>query len=83
MCMVCFLCDQFMSGAQNREVTISLSNTNIELPQKENCDDEQEFQAQTNFVHLVRLTKILASVMSVIASGPCQPIQNCKFIINQ
>ncbi|GBC04273.1 hypothetical protein RclHR1_05590028 [Rhizophagus clarus] len=73
---VCFLCDQFMSGAQGREVVISLSNTDIELPHKDDYDDEQEFQVQTEFVHLVRLTKILASVMLVIAPvGAGSPLQ--------
>ena len=56
-----------MSGAQGREYVISLSNTDIELPRKEDYEDEQELQIQTDFVHLVRLTKILASVMSIIA----------------
>ncbi|CAG8663581.1 11915_t:CDS:2 [Funneliformis caledonium] len=64
---ICFLCDQFMSGAQGREVVISLSNTDIELPRKEDYEDEQELQIQTDFVHFVRLAKILANVMSVIA----------------
>lgn len=74
---ICFMCDQFMSSAQGRDVAISLSNTDIELPQKEDYDgDEQEFQIQTEFVHLVRITKILASVMSVIApAGAGAPMQ--------
>ncbi|CAB4400447.1 hypothetical protein RhiirA1_410105 [Rhizophagus irregularis] len=73
---ICFLFDQFMSGAQGRDVVISLSNTDIELPHKDDYDDEQEFQVQTEFVHLVRLTKILASVMSVIApAGAGAPLQ--------
>ncbi|RIA91492.1 fungal-specific transcription factor domain-containing protein [Glomus cerebriforme] len=73
---VCFLCDQFMSGAQGRDVVISLSNTDIELPHKDDYEEEQEFQVQTEFVHLVRLTKILASVMSVIAPvGAGTPLQ--------
>jgi hypothetical protein len=73
---ICFMCDQFMSSAQGRDVIISLSNTDIELPQKEDYDDEQEFRIQTEFVHLVRLTKILASVMSVISpAGAGAPLQ--------
>nr|CAG8508457.1 14848_t:CDS:2 [Entrophospora candida] len=63
----CFLFDQFMSGAQGRNAIVSLSNADIELPRKEHYDDEQEFQLQTDFIHLVRLTKILASVMSFIS----------------
>ena len=34
MWQICFLCDQFMSDAQGREVVISLSNTDIEFPQR-------------------------------------------------
>ncbi|CAG8477911.1 11316_t:CDS:2 [Diversispora eburnea] len=64
---VCFLCDQFMSGAQGREIAITLSNTDIELPKKEDYGDAQELQIQTDFVHIVRLTKILSSVMPVIS----------------
>ncbi|CAJ0768782.1 6939_t:CDS:2 [Entrophospora sp. SA101] len=72
----CFLFDQFMSGAQGRSAIVSLSNADIELPRKEHYDDEQEFQLQTDFIHLVRLTKILASVMSFIspAGSGCSPI---------
>ncbi|CAG8609545.1 8155_t:CDS:2 [Ambispora leptoticha] len=66
---ICFLCDQFMSGAQGRDVVISLSNTDIDLPLKDDYLDEEELQIQTDFVHLVRLTKILSSVMSVISSA--------------
>ncbi|CAG8505394.1 10052_t:CDS:2 [Ambispora gerdemannii] len=66
---ICFLCDQLMSGTQGRDVVISLSNADIELPSKADYEDEEELQIQTDFVHLVRLTKILSSVMSVIASA--------------
>ncbi|CAG8639761.1 10143_t:CDS:2, partial [Paraglomus occultum] len=74
---VCFLCDQFMSGAQGRDVVISLSQADIDLPLKEEYgDDEEEFNVQTNFVHLVRLSKILASVMTIIApAGSGSPLQ--------
>ncbi|CAG8454418.1 66_t:CDS:2 [Acaulospora colombiana] len=63
---VCFIYDQFMSSVQGRDVAISLQTTGIELPTKEDYEDEQELQIQTDFVHLVRLTKILSSVMSGI-----------------
>ncbi|KAG9304790.1 hypothetical protein G9A89_016820 [Geosiphon pyriformis] len=67
----CFLYDQLMNGAQGRDAVISLSNADIELPSKADFPDEQEFQIQTDFVHLVQLTKILASVGSLnsTASG--------------
>src|SRR4051794_25761734 len=73
---ICFMCDQFMSSAQGRDVFISLSNTDIELPHKVDYDDEQELRMHTEFFHRVRIIKILASVMSVIApSGSGAPLQ--------
>ncbi|CAG8657127.1 20217_t:CDS:2 [Gigaspora margarita] len=65
----CFIYDQLMGGAQGRETSIFLSNTDIDLPLKSDFDDEQEFKIHTEFVHFVRLTKILSSVLATIASA--------------
>ncbi|CAG8489250.1 22808_t:CDS:2 [Cetraspora pellucida] len=62
----CFIYDQLMGG---RDTAIFLSNTDIDLPLKSDFDDEQELQIHTEFVHFVRLIKILSSVLSTIASA--------------
>ncbi|CAG8659003.1 15667_t:CDS:2 [Acaulospora morrowiae] len=72
----CFVYDQFMSGAQGRDFAISLQTAGIELPTKEDFEDEQELQIQTDFVHFVRLTRILSGVISSIVpvgSGSSHP----------